>query len=167
MPNPFDQSLTNMDPLPSDFTTGDLLYVVRNGQPYKLDDLSSLNTISQVTVIITSAEMLDSFNNPVVLVDAAAGKYINPVFVTMKNIAGGAAYAAPNITGIWHESGTKSLYEFDNNIITTLTPVAEAAAIRAQRAYVLNDNLVLKTANAAPTLGTNEFIVNVWYTLID
>jgi len=162
-----DKSLSQLDILPSAPESGDIIHIVRAGKDYQGDALD-LVTYSKITTQISSAQFLAAGTTPIEILPAqGANTFINPVFAVLRNIGGGGAYVIADLAGIWHSTGTKALHEFDLAIAQSITEYVEQSDRKPQQKFVENDSLVFKVNGANPTVGTNEFELITWYTILD
>jgi len=164
MPN---KSVPQLDAIAPPIQTTDLLHAVRAGKDFQgAADL--LITYQKIVTQISSAQFLAAATTPIVILAAqGTNTFINPVLSVLRNVAGGGAYVSPDPAGIWHASGTSALHEFSLTVATSITEHVEQGERFGKVKFVENDDLVFKVDGVDPTIGTNEFELTTWYTVLD
>lgn len=160
-----DTPLSGLPSLSLPVQNTDIFLAVRGNKSFRVD-LVDLVPMLVTTVEISSAEILDLFTTPKVIITAqGAGTFINPIFGIIKNNGdGGINYVFGGSLELGNSAGTTTLFEFSNTVLTA----SSLSMVNGQsnpEMYDEDDSLVLRASGVNPTTGDRTFEVTVWYTV--
>lgn len=139
---------------------------------------SYLNVNTYTTsVTVTSAEILNSFSMPVVLIPGVATKHIQPISVLVKYTFNTTSYTAPNdfvigLGGVANPnlfSGIPSGY-VDTEVADYAFALPTTYATNFGNTYttaVGGDNLLFACETANPTIGNGTLTFDIMYRLVN
>ena len=144
---------------------GDLLYIVRSGSDYRLDESKMAPAIQTAVVTLSSAQVLALNTTPILVVPAAdAGTVIVPMRGLVEFSGGSNDYAAN--TDITVGSTTTigdSNYVLEASISDRTKPNTLTLTIGTTAGMVAGDSLSVRVKTGNPTTGNSTVKVTVWY----
>lgn len=119
-------------------------------------------------VEVSSAEILTSNADPVVLVSAPNASYFIQVVSAVVDFEySGTAYATNTTANLGYGDGTVLLKDSISLAVTADQVTSLNGAVNGTRANTKGQDLVLKTATGNPTAGTGTMKIYVQYRLIN
>ena len=143
---------------------------------YVQDTIDSQNVFVQ-TGNISSAAILNSFTQPVILIPGVVGKHIVPISMVLTYVPNTTAY--PPANDVLFTFGTPSSSSIWGRIITAYLGVAIRTSyafpnswngLNAPGIYTTGaggDNFLFSTENANPTLGDGSYNFNIMYRFVN
>ena len=135
------------------------------------------------SVTVTSAEILNSFTTPVVLIQGVAGKHIQPVSTLVKYTRKTISYSTPNdfpislgnvapaywLGGVLGAQLNSLLIDIDFSLPSYYAQFNGTTTVFASQYANANggDNLLFSCLNANPTLGNGTLTFDIMYRLVN